>query len=272
MDPLAFFGDEGMITPPAIEAPAPVAAPVDNLPAVIETPAADNAAVVEQNDPRAPARAAIPDGYVPLPALQEVRGKVKSLEQELAEFRAARSPSAAPQPQAPAPVQQQVIPAYGTPEYGAYIQDEMFKQQVSAKLDKSEMRAIMKHGEEAVTKVQDWAATKTPEWFLGVLKADDPYKAAMDQYNQEQRANLIGNDDDAKLFAEWKAARTADPAAQPAPVAVAPSVFAAQQAAQQKPLTQAVKPSSIANVATAGDLKPGDIPVGAGAAFDQVFK
>lgn len=267
-DPLSFF-DEDVSTPALTEPAAPAAAPA-------ETPAGSGSPTAA-TPPAAPAQEDNSEAGLRAALLAE-RTKRQTLEEVL---------KSRNEPVQPAPQPEQVeIPAYGTPEYGAYLEQRQMEIEVNSRLDKSETLATVAHGKELVDAVKAWAQDKDPTWFLGILQSADPYGDAIAQYKMEQNAKSFSeiNQDELKAFREWKAAQAAAqaapavegqaapaPAPAPAPIVVVPPSAVAATQTQNNPSTPQSSAGSITAMPSASGTKPGEQPAGAGVAFSGAF-
>lgn len=296
-DPLSFF-DEDVSTPAATvdggteaAAPAPApAAPSDNLPALTD-PAASAAPAAAPAE--APAGSGSPTAATPPAAPAQEDNSEAGLRAALLAERTKRQTleevlKSRNEPVQPAPQPEQVeIPAYGTPEYGAFLEQRQMELEINSRLDKSETLATVAHGKELVDAVKTWAQDKDPTWFLGILQSADPYGDAIKQYQMEQNAKSFSeiNQDELKAFRDWKAAQAAAQAAQadpaapavpaapaaPAPIVVVPPSAVAATQSQNNPSTPQSSAGSITAMPSASGTKPGEQPAGAGVAFSGAF-
>lgn len=260
-DPLSFF--DGDVSKEAVQAAAAPAAPVAQEPA----------APVVQAEAK-PEFEGAPSGYVPLGALQEERKKRQSLEDQVREAKAA-----APKVEPAAPVQDAAVPAPGTPEHAAYLQDQLTATQIDNRFNMSENRFTAAHGLEETQKLQKWVEDQDVYFFQRLLATKDPYAEAKKEYDVAQAATAYSAipQDRFAAFQKWEAEQAAavaggQPVAAPAvttkPAVTTPSAFKAAQ----KPLTEGVSSGTILTTPSAGKDKVGDTPAAPGAAFSTMFK
>lgn len=263
-DPLSFFDED--VSPAAAEA---AAAPVVAEPVapVVQEPAAPVAT-------EKPEFEGAPSGYVPVGALQEERKKRQSLEEQVRDAKAQ-----APKVEAAAPVQTAPVPAPGTPEHAAYLQDQLVATQIDNRFNQSENRFTAAHGAEETAKLQKWVEAQDVYFFQRLLGTNDPYAEAKKEYDVAQAATAYSAipQDRFAAFQKWEADQAAlaaggqvaaTPAATTQPAVIAPSAFKSAQ----KPLTEGVSSGSILTTPTAGKDKVGDTPAAPGAAFSTTFK
>jgi hypothetical protein len=225
---------QGRFAPKAEPDPAPEPAEA--------APAAPVAAPVAVQP--APAPAQPPEGYVPVSVVQELRKEIKALR--------------APPPSPPAPA-----PDFESDPSGAWAyQQQQFQQQLlNERLNSSERFARREHGAETVDKAKAWALERMqadPLYYQQLIANADPYEAAVQDWKRDQVLSSM-KDGDLDAFLAWKSGQAAQPQAQP-------SVAAAPVAIPPPP----TPPRSLASAPAAGAAKPGDIPVGPGAAFDKL--
>lgn len=217
------------------------AAPVEAAPAA---PAAQPLAEAPAPAAAAPlAPPAPPEGYVPISVVQELRRENKALK------------SSPPVPPAPAP-------DFDSDPAGAMAhQQQVFEQRMlNERLNSSERWARREHGAEKVDQAKTWALDRMqsdPLYYQQVMSSADPYEAVIQDWKRDQVLSSM-KDGDLDAFLAWKGG---NPAPQPASLAPAAPVAIPAPAAP---------PRSLASAPTAGAAKPGDIPVGPGAAFDKL--
>jgi hypothetical protein len=204
--------------------------------------------------PLTPAPAAeTPPGFVPLGALDDERHKRRNLEQELERLR---------QPQGQRPDAPQIPDPVEDPQgYQAYLDQRettIIWRSITAP---SQMLANKEHGAEVVREAAEAFAAEVQQkpWLLQEMhRQQHPYDWVVQRHRRETALASVGPDD-IKAFQDWKASQAAGntpAAASPAPAAPPPP----------KP-----RPS-INRLPSAGGIKPGEVPVHPGAAFDTVFK
>lgn len=208
-------------------------APVQGLETAAEPPAGPA--------PQEPPAPAVPPGYVPVSALQELRQEIRQLKQ-------------APRPP------EQVPDRYDDPEgYEAYREQQVEQRLLNQTLNVSERFARKEHGAETVDKARDWALAKfqsDPLYYQRVMSDADPYEAVVQDWKREQVLSSM-KDGDLDAFLAWKAGQAPPQVPQAAPPGAPPVP---------------TPPRSLASAPSAGGAKPGEEPVGPGAAFDALFK
>lgn len=146
-------------------------------------------------------------------------------------------------------------------------------QLLNERMNFSERFARMKHTDDVVQAAHDWAITRfkaDPSYEERIMHEADPYEAIVKDHKVQTRGEEV-KDDDWTAFQAWKAQQAAEAgqgdgsqiAQQPA--AQAQAGAAPQQQARRMPA------ASIADMPGAGG-SPHAVPVGAGQAFDNVFK
>lgn len=253
MDKLSFLDSpegEGVVAPvepvepvqDAVEAPQPVEQP-QVVEAQVEQPASPLEVPVIDHKPE--------PGFVPLAAVLEERDKRKAMEAELARYR---------QQQQPEPVE--VPDPIDDPDGFSEFQQQYVQQTaLNIKLDFSEDMARTAHGDETVDAAKAWALERfgnNPAYQAEVLRDRNPYGRAVKDYLAEQRVQKLSGmpDDEFAQFQAWKAAQAQiQPATTPAATPVSPAPIPAP---------------SIASAPSAGGVT--HTPVGAGVAFDAMFK
>jgi hypothetical protein len=191
-------------------------------------------------EPQAPQ---IPPGYVPVAALQELRAKMRQLEQG---------------PPPPAPDQ------WEDPEGHAAHIHQTYQQQFQAQRVQHSMQlAELRHGKELTEQLHHWAVERCdmdPLFNQRMGTSPDPYEVAMQEWKREQVLEKLQPADIDKLLGLIAAGHSPQaPQAPPAPL-VAP------------PRNPSPPPRSLAAAPNAGGAKPGAQPVGPSVAFDTVFK
>lgn len=218
------------------------------------------AASVVEGQPQAPATppvaatqepVKVPDGYVPVGALQALREENQALK---------RQASQAPPPYQPQP---------GDEGYEDWAEQQSYEQQVAAKAraDVSFRYAVKELGEERAGQVKTWAAQRfnlDPSFAQQSLSAEDPFAFAVDEFQRHEAQTFA-----AEMFADparreqFKAFMSGQGPASAAPAAPVPVAAPAQPP---------IPPQSLAAVPNAGGAKPGATPVGPHVAFDTTFK
>lgn len=209
-----FGGDAENVDAPANEAVEPVAEPVIE-PVVEATPA------VEQVE----TRPQVPEGYVPLAVVKELREEIRSLKTAT-------------------PVQQ----------YQPQPQEELYPDEDTLKIVNANQRnqamqfsrilAEDKFGPDAVQTAYDWAFERCntdPAFNLQVAQSPHPYKLIVEEHRKAQSLQELGSIDPetVRAFKQWQAAQ-----AQVLPAAHEPTP------------APAAPPRSIASLPGAGDVKP----------------
>jgi len=206
--------------------------------AVPVAPASGEPAPATAADPSTP-----PPGYVPIGVVAELRKEIRELKQP-----------------GQAPAEPQIPDRFEDPEgYEAYQQQQTQILILSNKLDMSEDMARGKHGDEAVDAAKEWAKGKmaqSPAYQQEVFRHRNPYAKIVEDHQREQAFADV-SPDELSQFRAWKAAQAQAPAQPNAAPAASP-----QPAAPSR---------SIVHSPAAGGAKPGQVPVGPSAAFDQVF-
>lgn len=208
-----FGGDADPIDVPAIE---PVVEQVETPVEPVPTPAIEP--VVEQ-------KPQVPDGYVPVSVVKELRDEIRSLKS------------------APPPVQNTM------PQEELYPDEDTLKI-VNGSLRQQAMQfsrtlAEDKFGSDTVQTAYDWAFERCnadPAFNLAVANSPHPYKFIVEEHRKNISLQELGTVDPetVRQFKQWQAAQ-----AQLAPAAVAPVA----------PATP-IPPRSIASETSAGDSKP----------------
>lgn len=218
------------------------------------TPPAPEPELAQEPQAAPLAEAAVPPGFVPLTALQEVRSELQALKA------AQERPTRPAQPQ----YAQQPPDRYEDPEgYEAYRDQQLDERLFTERLNVSERFARTQHGDELVTEAQQWALKKfeaDPLFYQRLRQQPDPYGFAVSEYRKDKLFTEF-KDDDFAAFQAWKASQVQ---AAPTPAVAAPVASAA-------PLTPPPQapPRSIAGAPSAGG--PASVPIGPGQAFDGVF-
>lgn len=213
-------GPDGKFVAKAPEEPQAPATPPEAAPAA-QAPA----------EPVAP-----PPGYVPVSALQEIRKEMQALRQ------------AQQAPPAPAPDPLEDPEGYDAHQEG---------QRIALNAQWSHKLALATHGEEAVTKAQEWAATRfeqDPVFRQRSLAHPDPFGFAIAEHQREQALELFTDSKLLNDFRAWQAGQ-----ARPAQPATAPPA----------PPTPVAAPTSIIGQPSAGGI--GQVPLGDSALFDSVI-
>lgn len=187
--------------------------------------------------------AQVPEGYVPLSALKELRKEIQALKQ-------------AP----PSPIQLPDI--YQDPEgYQQAVQFQAEQQAHAIRLDYSKRLAAATHGAQTVDQAYEWAYARCdadPIFNQQVRAAADPYEFVVSEWKRDRIFGLLSQQDPARL--EQLLAGLQAPA-QHTP-----------QAVQQPPPQQPIPTPSLASAPAAGSDKPGAMPIHEGAAFDAIFR
>jgi hypothetical protein len=189
------------------------------------------------------AKPEVPQGYVPIGVVQELREEIRSLKQ-------------------PAPEQAKVEPTappdiFENPEgYSAYLQNQIAQTTLNDRLNLSEELVRQSAGDEAVNAAQEWGRQQlatNPAFAQTFYAQRNPYGFLVSEHKRQQTLAQLGNADpkEVEAFLAWKSAQASQPGEQP------------------NPEPQAAPPRSIAGAVSAGGLQA--IPTGPTAAFDQVF-
>ena len=176
---------------------------------------------VQQEVPVEPVKPQIPEGYVPV-------GVVKELREEIRQLRQPQQVQEMPQP----------VDIFEDPDG---FRSEVQRMALSNKLDLSEAINAYQYGEDAVEAAKQWAQQKfqnNPSYASEVFSQRDPYGYVIKTMRKEEAAAKLGDVDPSEIdqFRAWKAA----------------------QAAVQPVVQQAVPvpPKSLASAPNAGDAKP----------------
>lgn len=245
--------EQGRFAPKADEqaspAPEPTPAPQSAEPVTPEpTPS-----VEPQAAPTAP-----PSGYIPIAAVLDEREKRQKYERELEELKrqiaeARQQPVAPPDPIA-------------DPDGFQRALDEKLQQTQWDATTRISLRfAVQQHGEEAVKAAEDWVKEQVqsnPAFANAIRQQPDPYDFVVRQHKRHIAMSKLGDDEPDTYAQRWaeangyvKAGTQQQAAGVGAPIS------------NQTPLP---RPSlASAPAAAPGALK---IPVGAGVAFDEVFR
>ena len=248
-------GDAPEVTTPASEPEGPARGPDGKFTSqtVEAAPEPDPAPVEPAQEPEPVAAAPISEpvqpGPVPITAMLEERDKRKALEEQIRQMRAQ-----APQPVAPDP--------YEDPEGFQAYRDQIIEQRMFGQaLAFSRRLQEVKHGPETVAQAHDWGLARCdtdPLFNHRVRTSEDPYEFVVSEWKRDQVLSSLQGDD-LDQFRAWKAAQgSAQPQAPVVQVATIPPPVA--------------PPRSLASTPAAGSPKPGEQPVGAGVAFDHVFR
>lgn len=176
---------------------------------------------VRQEIPVEPAKPQIPDGYVPVGVVKELREEIRQLRQPVQQM----------EPQQPVDIL----------EDPDGFRSEVHRMALSNKLDLSEAWNAEKYGEDAVEAAKEWAQQKfqnNPSYANEVFSQRDPYGYVIKTMRKEEAAAKLGDVDPSEIdqFRAWKAAQQAAPA----PVV--------QQATP-------IPPKSLASAPNAGDVR-----------------
>ncbi|UQS94824.1 scaffolding protein [Pseudanabaena phage Pam1] len=199
-------------------ADAPVEEEVVATEEVIEQPV--ETPEVQQEVPVEPVKPQIPEGYVPV-------GVVKELREEIRQLRQPQQPVEMPQP----------VDIFEDPDG---FRSEVQRMALSNKLDLSEAMNAEKYGDDAVEAAKQWAQQKfhnNPSFANEVFGQRDPYGYVIKTMRKEEAAAKLGDVDPSEIdqFRAWKAAQAA----------VQPVV---QQATP-------IPPKSLASAPNAGDVR-----------------
>lgn len=208
-----FGGDADPIDAPAIE-------PVVEQETPVEPPASEP--VVEQPVEQKPQ---VPEGYVPLHVVKELRDEIRSLK------------TAPTPPVQNAMPQEELYPDEDTIK----VVNTYMRQQT---MQFSRMHAEDKFGADTVQTAYDWAferCNSDPAFNLAVAQSPHPYKFIVEEHRKNLSLQELGNidPDQIRQFKQWQAAQmqVASPVAPVAPAAPVP-------------------PRSIASETSAGDARP----------------
>lgn len=221
---------------------------------VAQTPAETPAEPVEaQATEPAPVAPPAPEpAHAPITALLDEREKRQAAERRAQEIEARL--------RAYEQQQQVSVPdAYDDPEGFATFQQQQIEQRIYAtNLQWSRRIAEVQHTPQVVAQAHEWGVERCntdPFFNQKVQSSPDPYGFVIDQWKREQLLAEV-KPDDLEQFRAWKA-QMATGAPQPQPVA--------QVRASTPP-----PPPSLASAPSAGGAA--HVPVGAGRAYDSVFK
>lgn len=221
-------------------------------------PAPDAAATPAALDPAAP-----PAGYVPVQALQEVRGDLKATKAELDALKRQVAPQPPPSPPAQAP---EPPDRYADPEgYEAWRDQQLEFRLFNERCNVSERFARTQFGDELVDEAKAWATRliqSDPLFNQRLWSQSDPYGFAVAEYRKDTLFSDL-KDDDFAAFQAWRAQQGQPPAAPPPIPPTAPTAAAPPKPAPSPP------PKSLASAPSAGG--PAAVPVGPGQAFDAAF-
>lgn len=178
------------------------------------------------------AKPQIPDGYVPVGVVKELRDEIRQL----------RQPAQQIEPQQP-------VDIFEDPDG---FRSEVQRMALSNKLDLSEAWNADKYGDEAVEAAKEWAQQKfqnNPSYANEVFSQRDPYGYVIKTMRKEEAAAKLGDVDPSEIdqFRAWKAAQQAAP-----PVV--------QQVAS-------IPPKSLVSASNAGDVR---VPVKASPEEEKV--
>jgi hypothetical protein len=234
-------------TPPAAEAPAE--APAEATPA----PEAEAKPEEKPAQPRGPdgkfapkeAKPDVPQGFVPIGVVQELREEIRSLKQ-------------------PAPEQAKVEPTappdiFENPEgYSAYLQNQIAQTTLNDRLNLSEELVRQSAGDEAVNAAQEWGRQQlasNPAFAQTFYAQRNPYGFLVSEHRRQTMLAQLGNADPKEIeaYLAWKTAQEQ-----------------VQPAAQAAPPQQPAPPRSIADATSAGGVQ--HVAVGPGVAFSNVIK
>ena len=186
--------------------------------------------------------AKVPDGFVPVAALQELRREFQAFKQ-----------SVASQPALPPPDPYEDIEGYQ-----AHVQDQI----AATRFNYSQRLLIATQGQEVAEQVQSWAAQKAnedPIFYQRALSTDDPFGFAMAEWKRDQVLTKLSDPTLIDKFLAFAGGQSPTQQAAPQPAfTVAP------------PQQPSPPPRSIASAPNAGQAKPGEVQPGS--AFDMVFK
>jgi hypothetical protein len=249
MNKLDFLDGQEPAEPDVVTSSEPADAP--EAEAAKDTPPTDPAPEPAPSGTAVPATVTPPEpGHVPLSAMLDEREKRQAAErraQELERQQAQRQPVAPPDP-------------YEDPAAFADFQAQQFQQaQLNIRLDLSEDLARGKHGDEVVTKAQQWALeryARSPAFQQEVLTHRNPYEFVVQEYQRDQFVSQV-QPADYDAFKAWQAAQAAASAQTPLAAPAAPPLAA-------------TPPRSLASATSAGGASA--IPQGPGTAFDSVIK
>ncbi len=158
--------------------------------------------------------------------------------------------------QQPAP---QVPDRYNDPDaYDDWLQAQLVGQTRKLTLQFSERMAAQAYGADLFQKAKEWGVAKCDQdpFFNQRLHAsDDPFDVVVKEYQQAQALSALQDPGRLDAFLAWQAGQSAAPAPP-------------NQAAPPQPSP----PRSLNSAPAAMGVKPGEQPVGEGAAFDSIFK
>lgn len=141
-------------------------------------------------------------------------------------------------------------------------QDQIRLERYADNLRYSRRFAEKEHGKELIEKVHEWAVAKAdsdPAWNAQMMRSDDPYEAAVADYQREQ---LLGQVTPSR-FAEFQAWEKAQ--------AEARAAAGGDSGAQQQQPAAAAPPRSIADAPGTGGAGKPHVNVGPGEAFKSAI-
>jgi hypothetical protein len=266
--PVEHPGSTTVPSPANTEAPPPPAADViEENPAGGATPLASDAAA-----PAAKEGDEAPKGdtkFVPLPTFLDMRDENKKLKERLKEL---EPPGGFTPPD----------PNENPGEYLQYRENMIHLQILNERMNFSEKSAVKEHGKELVGKARDWAVERfanDPGYEDRIMREADPYEVIVAEFNEHQLAQEFKDKETIEEFRAWKAekAKGAKPPASgeapPAPKTppqAAPVVKAGVSTNSAAPAQDEPIPTTIADTPSQGGSTA--VPVGAGQAFDGLFK
>lgn len=214
----------------------------------------------DQPQPLAAAPAAQPEPHaVPLATFLDLRDRASAAEKEAKELREWRQQQQEAAQRRPIPVPDRYEDPEGYEQFQALQQDQA---QFAMRLDMSRGFAEMRHGAETVTQAYDWGVKRCDEdpFFNAKVRASkDPVGLVVAEWQRDRMVTQM-TPDDVAAFQAWKAAQTAQPAAQ----------HQAQPAAAAAPVKPAAPRPSLAAGPSAG-ASAGVIPRDGAATFDAMF-
>lgn len=199
------------------------AAPTEAIPAP-EPVEPEAAPVVEPVAVAPPAEPVIPEGYVPVAVVKELRDEIRGLRD------------------VPAPAPPQPVDMFDDPSgYDASVSSRI----LNVKLDLSETMNAERHGVETVEAAKAWALAQfqsAPGFQQQVFGKSDPYGFVIAEMRKSEAIAALGdaNPEEISQFKAWKAQQ-----------ALLAQQAAAQPAATSQPA--AAPPPSLASVPNAGD-------------------
>jgi hypothetical protein len=215
---------------PANGEATPVETPVAEAPAEAPAPQAPEGETAEQQATRErdekgrfkakEEKPEVPQGYVPVGVVQELREEIRSLKQ--------------PVQQAP---QQPVAPPdiFENPEgYTQYFQNQIAQTALNDRLNLSEEMVRQSTGDETVNAAQEWGRqmlAANPMFAQTFYAQRNPYGFLVGEYKRSQTLSQLGNADPSEVeqFIKWREAQQA-PQTTPQPQAVPTSLASAQSA------------------------------------------